>query len=64
MLLRENCQFVLLSSQGAVGQANEALIPFLTRYNWYDKQKAHGLDDQHLVNQTRNKIQRGIYCKR
>ena len=50
--LPESSQFALPSSQGAVGQANEVLIPFLTKWNWLDEIKPHKFDILNLVNQT------------
>ena len=38
----------MVSNQGAVGQANESLIPFLTNSIGLTKQKTQRLDDLNL----------------
>ena len=38
----------MVSNQGAVGQANDALIPFLTNAIGLTKQKTQRLDDLNL----------------
>ena len=44
----ESNHFVMVSNQGAVGQANDALIPFLTNAIGLTKQKTQRLDDLNL----------------